>query len=493
VPGAAPIYCPPERNIVTGSRLNFYVCRICLVATLGGLLFGYDTAVISGANDALKVHFHLSDFYLGWVVGSALLGCCAGVLVAGKLTDLIGRRAVLALSAVLFLVSALICAITVTPTELVCARILGGIGVGMASLLSPLYIAELSPSRIRGALVSLNQIAILVGMVLSYFVNAWIAKWGMEYYTHPGDQFIAHYAGQPDPPADPAQFWLQTMGWRYMLGAMAIPAAIFLLLTFGIPESPRWLLKRERIDDARGVLKRINGDDAVVEAEMTEIRTAIAHEQGKLAELFRPGTRGTVFMAMVLALFQAITGINIVMYYAPTIFTSAGMGAVAALSTTVIIPVVMIAFTIGSMFLVDRVGRKPIMLLASAGMGISLALLGYTFAHQAGAHADAGLLECILTYVASFSIGMGGIYWVVVTEIFPTRVRGAASSLSVVFLWGGNFLVSLYFPVMLAQMKGDAFFVFAAMCALCFVFILLCVPETKGKSLEQIEHELFKV
>jgi sugar porter (SP) family MFS transporter len=445
---------------------NFYVYRICLVATLGGLLFGYDTAVISGANNALQAHFALTDFDLGWVVGSALLGCCVGVLIAGKLTDLIGRRAVLALSAVLFLVSALVCAITSTPSELVCARILGGVGVGMASLLSPLYIAELSPTKIRGALVSLNQIAILVGMVLSYFANAWIARQGN--------------AG-----------WLIETGWRYMLGAMAIPAAIFLLLTLGIPESPRWLLKRERIDDARAVLKRINGDDAMVEAEMSEIRAAIAHEQGKLSELFRPNTRGTVFMAMVLALFQAITGINIVMYYAPTIFTAAGMGTVAALSTTVIIPVVMIAFTIGSMFLVDRAGRKPIMLFASAGMGISLGLLGYTFAHQAGA--GTGLLAWILTYVASFSIGMGGIYWVVVTEIFPTRVRGAASSLSVVFLWGGNFLVSLYFPVMLAQMKGDAFFVFAAMCALCFVFILLCVPETKGKSLEQIEHELFKV
>jgi len=472
---------------------NLYVYRICLVATLGGLLFGYDTAVISGANNALQAHFHLSDIYLGWVVGSALLGCCGGVLVAGKLTDLIGRRAVLALSAALFLISALLCAITVTPTELVCARILGGIGVGMASLLSPLYIAELSPTRIRGALVSLNQIAILVGMVLSYLVNAWIAQWGVNHYTNFEVQYVpGHYAGQPDvPEIDPVQFWLQTMSWRYMLGAMAIPAAIFLLLTFGIPESPRWLLKRDRIDDARGVLKRINGDNAVVEAEMRDIRAAIAHEQGKLSELFRPNTRGTVFMAMVLALFQAITGINIVMYYAPTIFTSAGMGTVAALSTTVIIPVVMIAFTIGSMFLVDRAGRKPILLFASAGMGISLALLGYTFAHQA--NVGTGLLVWILTYVASFSIGMGGIYWVVVTEIFPTRVRGAASSLSVVFLWGGNFIVSLYFPVMLAQMKGAAFFVFAAMCALCFVFIWLCVPETKGKSLEQIEHELFKV
>jgi SP family arabinose:H+ symporter-like MFS transporter len=446
-------------------RPSFYVYRICVAATLGGLLFGYDTAVISGANDALKIHFHLSDLALGWVVASALVGCVIGVLIAGKLTDRIGRRAVLALSAVLFLVSALVCTVTQTSSELVTARIAGGIGVGMASLLSPLYIAELSPTRIRGALVSLNQIAILVGMVLSYFANAWIAREG-----------------------DAA--WLTVTGWRIMLGAMAVPALIFLALTCTIPESPRWLLKRGRTDEARRVLVRINGDKAVVDREMGEISAAIAHEQGRLAELFRPGTRGTVFMAMVLALFQAITGINIVMYYAPTIFTSAGIGTGTALSNSVIIGLVMMGFTVISTLLVDRAGRKPLMLFASAGMGISLALLGLNFAHNG---AGWGLLVWILTYVASFSIGMGGIYWVVVSEIFPTRVRGAAASLSVVFLWGGNFLVSQFFPAMLAAMKGDAFFVFAAMCALCFVFIALCVPETKGKSLEQIERELFKV
>jgi SP family arabinose:H+ symporter-like MFS transporter len=445
---------------------NLYLYRVCLVATLGGLLFGYDTAVISGTIDALQVHFQIDKLHIGWVAASALVGCVIGVLIAGKLTDRLGRRAVLMISALLFLVSALACTITHTPNELVAARILGGMGVGMASLLTPLYIAELSPTRIRGALVSLNQIAILVGMVLSYFANAWIAREG-----------------------DAA--WLAETGWRIMLGAMAVPALIFLALIFTIPESPRWLLKRGRTDEARGVLTRINDDSAVVEREMNDIRTAIAHEEGKVSELFRPGTRGTVFMAMVLALFQAITGINVVMYYAPTIFTSAGIGTLAALSATVIIPVVMIAFTIMSMYLVDRAGRKPIMLFASAGMGISLALLGIVFAHASTS--GWALLLWILTYVASFSIGMGGIYWVVVSEIFPTRVRGAAASLSVVFLWGGNFLVTWFFPALLDLMKGSVFYVLAGMCVLCFIFIAFCLPETKGKSLEQIEHELFKV
>jgi SP family arabinose:H+ symporter-like MFS transporter len=444
----------------------FYVYRICLVATLGGVLFGYDTAVISGAVDALKVHFHLDSIPLGSVIGSALIGCIIGVLVAGKLTDWAGRRAVLMLSAVLFLISALACTITSTADELIAARIIGGIGVGMASLLSPLYIAEISPARIRGAMVSLNQIAILVGMFFSYLANAWIAGFG-------------------------DATWLIETGWRIMFGAMAVPSILFLLFTFTIPESPRWLLKRGRDKEARVVLLRINADSVTVDAEIKEIRTAIQHEQGKLSELFRPNTRGIVFMTMVLALFQAITGINCVMFYAPTIFTSAGVGTGTALSNSVIISLVMMAFTVGSMLLVDRVGRKPIMLFASAGMGISLALLGFGFA-QAGA-SGWGLLIWILTYVSSFSIGMGGIYWVIVSEVFPTRVRGAASSLSVVFLWGGNYLVSLFFPVMLEALAGRVFYVFAFMCLLCFFFILWCVPETKGKSLEQIEHDLFKV
>jgi len=445
---------------VTGAR---YVIFVSVVAAMGGLLFGYDTAVISGTVEALREHFALDALELGWVVGSALLGCVGGVIVAGKLTDWLGRRIVLAVSALLFLASGLWCYVAGSVTELVAARILGGVAVGFASLLVPVYIAELAPPRRRGALVSLNQIAILLGMVLSYLANAWIGQLG-----------------------DTA--WLAQTGWRVMLGAEALPALLFLILSLVIPESPRWLLKRERTDQARAVLERLHGP-AIAAAELAEIREAISHEQASVFELFRHGTRGVVLMAMTLALFQAITGINIVMYYAPTIFTSAGIGTGTALSHSVIIGLVMLIFTLGSMFLVDRLGRRPIMLLASAGMGLSLVLLGRMFEGTSG---DGGwLLLWILTYVSSFSIGMGGIYWVVVSEIFPTRVRGAAASLSVIFLWGGNYLVSQFFPAMLVALAGHVFYVFALMCLLCFVFIFAFVPETKGKSLEQIEGELF--
>ena len=242
------------------------------------------------------------------------------------------------------------------------ARMLGGIGVGVASLLVPVYIAELSPPQRPGALVSLNQVAILVGMVISYLVNAWVGLLG-------------------------SNEWLATAGWRVMLGAEAAPALVFLTLSMRLPESPRWLLKRERTDDARRVLDRLHGE-AVARKELEEIREAIAHEQGTVAELFEPGRRGTVVMAMVLALFQAITGINIVMYYAPTIFASAGIGTGRALEQSVIIGLVMLVFTLVSMLLVDRLGRRPIMLLAAAGMeGLSLTLLGLMFSASGGSTA----------------------------------------------------------------------------------------------------------
>lgn len=440
-----------------------YIIFVSSVAALGGLLFGYDTAVISGTVEPLRQHFSLDPLALGWVVGSALIGCVVGAALAGKLTDALGRRAVLSLSGALFLISGIWCYLSPSVGQLVAARILGGLGVGVASLLVPVYIAELSPPGIRGALVSINQVAILVGMVLSYLVNAWIGRLG-------------------------DGGWLAAAGWRVMLGAEAVPALLFLVLSLTIPESPRWLLKRGSVERAHAVLRLLHGETAG-RRELDEIREAIAQEQGTVSELFDPRSRGTVIMAMVLALFQAITGINIVMYYAPTIFTSAGIGTGAALEHSVIIGLVMLVFTLASMLLVDRLGRRPLMLLAAAGMGFSLALLGIMF--TAGGTNGKWLLIWVLTYVSSFSIGMGGIYWVVVSEIFPTRVRGAAMSLSVVFVWGGNYLVSQFFPAMLAALNSRVFFVFALMCALCFVFIWRFVPETKGKTLEEIERELF--
>lgn len=450
---------PPEA--IGHSRA--YVLFVSMAAAFGGLVFGYDTGVISGAVEPLRMRFALDPFNLGLLVSSALIGCIGGVLVGGGLTDWLGRKKVIAISALLFLVSAIWCYLSRSATELTLARILGGIGVGFASLVAPVYIAELAPARIRGGLVLMNQVGILVGMDLSYLVNAWIGMGGDE-------------------------AWLADVGWRMMLGAVGVPAAVYLVFALLIPESPRWLIKKGRKEAARAVLRRVHGP-AEGDAEAATIERTVAHEEGGVRELLRAGSRGVIIMAVILAVFQAITGINIIMYYAPTIFVSAGIGTGSALGHSVIIGLVMMFFTIGSTQLVDRVGRRPVMLFAAAGMGLSLGLMGAFFDDSSGAGWK--LLLCTLAYVSCFAIGMGGIFFVIISEIFPTRIRGAATSVAVCVLWCGNYLVSLVFPSMLHLLKGDSFYVFSVICFACFAFVWRFVPETKGQTLEQIEHKFY--
>ncbi|HET9108585.1 MAG TPA: sugar porter family MFS transporter [Steroidobacteraceae bacterium] len=444
-----------------------YLRLICMAAAVDSSVYGYDTAVISGTADSLRRHFGLDPLAVGWVIGSALLGCVLGVLIVGRLTDWLGRRRMFVASALIFLLSAIWCYLAPSVTQLVLARVMGGIGVGFASLLVPVYIAEISPARIRGALVSLHQFGIVTGMTLAYVVNAWIGRNG-----------------------DVA--WLADRGWRVMLVTTGVPAGIFLLLTVVMPESPRWLIKRGKLAEALAVLRRLHGAEAAA-TEAQEIRATIEQERGRMRELFRRGVRGIMFMAMTLALFQAITGINVIMYYAPSIYTSVGVGAANALSYQVINGVALIAGTISSMFVVDRLGRRPIMLMAITAMGVSIGLMGAFFGRATGGGLGWGMVACTLLYIFAFNFGMGGIYWVMVSEIFPTRIRGAASSLSVMFLWGGNWVVLLMFPTMLNVFKGGVFYLFAAICIVCLLFMWLFVPETKGKTLEHIERELFHV
>ena len=336
-----------------------YLRLICLIAAVDSSIYGYDTAVISGTVQALRAHFQLSSLDIGWVVGSALLGCIAGVLLVGRLTDWLGRWRMFLVSALLFVISALWCYFANSVGDLVLARMVGGLGVGFGSLLVPIYIAEISPPKIRGALVSLHQLGIVTGMTLAYVVNAWIGRGGNE-------------------------VWLAEHGWRLMLAACGIPAIVFLALMSWIPESPRWLIKRGRDDEALRVLRRLH-DESTALAEAREIRAAVGQEQGKIRELFRPGVRNVMFMAMTLALFQAITGINVIMYYAPSIYASVGVGTSSALAQQVINGLALIAGTVSSMFVVDRLGRRPIMLMAITAMGLSLALVGVFFGNAGSA------------------------------------------------------------------------------------------------------------
>ncbi len=444
------------------SKVN-YVFAISGIASIGGILFGYDTAVISGTTQALQSYFQLDDKTLGLIVSSALIGCILGVATAGWIIDTFGRKKGMIFAGFLFFISAIGCAFPMNMEFLISSRLVGGIGVGVASMATPIYIAEIAPPSIRGKLVSINQVAIIVGMVLAYSVNRFIIDLGDE-------------------------VWMNNTAWRWMFAAEAIPAILYLLLIYFIVESPRWLAKNQQLQNVKLVLQRITRPE-LVEQTYSAILKNLKEEEGKILELFRPKMQRITIMAMLLALFQAITGINVIMYYAPRIFLTAGIGVGDAYGHSIIIGLVMFIFTLLSLFLVDRIGRRPLLLIASFGMAISLVLLGLAFpnAQETGEL----LLFYTLSYVSFFSIGMGGIYWVVVSEIFPNRIRGRAMTISVIFLWGGNFLVAQFFPLLLSALKEQVFFIFALSCAVCFLFIYLSVPETKRQSLEDIENKLF--
>ncbi len=443
-----------------------YLTRLSLVAALGGLLFGYDTAVISGAIGFLQSHFELDAAMKGWAASSALVGCFLGVVFAGEVNDRLGRRTALLLSALLFLVSALGSAFPRTLTEFVVFRMVGGLGVGMASMTSPMYIAEISPARLRGRMVSVNQFAIVFGMLMVYFVNYFIAGAGDE-------------------------AWNVDIGWRCMFGSEAVPATLLLLLLLGVPESPRFLVHKGREQEAQQVLERIDGP-VYAEREMQEIRSALREEPGSLWELLRPGMRIVLVIGVSLAVLQQITGVNVFLYYAPEILKSvAGSEMDIALLQTVLVGAVNLAFTVMAIWLVDRVGRKPLMILGAGGMGVCLTAIGVASMTQS---IGPWLLWFMLGYIACFAISVGPVTWVILSEIFPTRVRGRALAVATFFLWVANFVVSQTFPMMAENPylverfhNGFPFLVYAVFCAVLVGVIIGLVPETKGRSLEEIE------
>ena len=442
-----------------------YVFLVCVVAALGGLLFGYDTGVINGAIGPLKAHFILSARAEGWATGCALLGCAVGVALAGFLSDRLGRKKVLILSAVLFFVSAVGTAVPRTVAQFIIFRIIGGIGVGAASITSPMYIAEISPARIRGRMVSVNQFAIVTGFMVVYFVNYFIALQG-----------------------DNA--WNEQLGWRWMFGSEALPALMLLLLLFLVPESPRWLTKQDRGDEALGILARVDGAD-YAQKELAEIKDAIAHETGSLRQLFEPGMKIALIIGIVLAVLQQVTGINVFLYFGTEIFKKMGSETNAALLQTVIVGAVNLSFTVVAIWTVDRLGRKPLMMIGSAGMGICLLAMGLSVYLD---RTELWLLLFILGYIACFALSVGPVTWVILSEIFPTRIRGRAMGIATVFLWVSNYIISQTFPMMdenkwLLDRFNHAFpfWLYGAFCVVLFVFVWSFVPETKGKTLEQIE------
>jgi sugar porter (SP) family MFS transporter len=456
-----------------------YLLPICLVATLGGLLFGYDTGVISGAIEPLTVRFGLNELMKGWASGCVLLGCATGVLLVGPISDRFGRKPAMMLAAVMFLSSAIGTAAPSDVWTFIVFRLLGGVGIGIASISTPMYIAEITPAHLRGRLVAVNQIAIVGGIAATSFIN----------YA------IAHSKGDPASPQ--VQAWLTQTGWRWMFGIGVAPAVLFGLLLLPIPESPRWLIERGWHDEAKAILDRVAGS-GFAQAEFDAIHSALTREQGAWAELFSPAFRAPLFLGIALAILQQVTGINVFMYFGATIFKSlsASTGVDAGLLQQFIINGAGVLFTVIAIAKVDQWGRKPLMIVGAAGMGLSLVLMGVLAQTMTDpGSASRAMLGCILLYIGCFGLSVGPVTWVILSEIYPTAVRGRALGVATFFLWLSDYVVTQTFPILDAKDSwfvktlhhAFPFYIYAGFCLALVWLVWRFVPETKGRSLEQIE------
>ena len=450
-----------QRITLNKKTLSGSLALVTLVAAMGGFLFGYDTAVINGANQYLTKYFTLTPAQEGFAGASAILGCIPGAMVAGFISDRFGRRRVLFLCAVFFAASAVLSAVPRTFTEFLAARFLGGLGIGATSMVCPVYIAELAPADRRGRLGSLFQLGIVLGIFITLFINAMIQGLG-----------------------DTA--WNTTSGWRWMLGAEVVPAAGLLLIVFLVPESPRWLIQRGREAEARMILEPITGT-AAAEAEIAEVRAAIAGEEGRFSELFSPRFRRPLLIAIMLMAFSQFSGINAIMYYSTKIFTTAGVGVQDAFMASTIVGLVNLAFTVVAIAFVDRAGRRMLLLIGLTVQTLALGAVGSMF------RADVSglpLLAAILAFIAAFAIALGPIPWIVCSEIFPTRIRGRAMSLATFTIWTACYAVTQTFPMLNdnpAIGPAATFWVYGGLSLAALLFVLARVPETRGRTLEEIE------
>lgn len=440
---------------VTAGGSRVYVYMVSAIAAISGLLFGFDIAVINGAIIFLRQQFALSEMQTEWAASALLVGCVAGASVAGTLSDRFGRRRILILAALLFAASSLGAALPRNLIEFAVARFIGGVAIGVASVLAPLYISEVAPPSIRGRLVSLNQMAIVSGILLAYLVNWLLAGLG------------------------PAS-------WRWMFASAAVPSVLFFFALLFVPESPRWLTKQNRSGEALGILSRVGGQEHA-QAELRQIEQAIAEETGTLAELFQPGLRKPLIIAVVLAVLQQITGINTVLFYGSIIFKEhAGNAENAAIGANVLVGLVNVMATIVALWIIDKVGRKTLLIVSAGGMALSEIALGAAFLMEP---APAGLiLGIILGCAAFFAVGLGPAVWVLMAELFPTRIRGRAMSIATIALWVACVaLTATFLSLTRAITATGAFWLYAAMCITTVIFVWRVTPETKGKTLEEIE------
>jgi sugar porter (SP) family MFS transporter len=448
---------------------------IALIAAMGGFLFGYDTAVISGTLALVRTQFMLNPGMEGWYVSSALVGCIVGVTGAGWLSDKYGRKVVLLLTGTLFSISAIGCAISASFTVLIFYRLVGGIGVGIASMLSPLYISEISPPSMRGKLVTLYQFAITIGILCAYFINVWL----LEASNNPGFPNMKNL-----------HFIFKEEVWRGMLGMEAIPAIIFFFLILTIPRSPRWLVVKGDTKNARRILTRLVGSE-VASDEIKEIEETAAMEKGSWKMLLTPGLKVALFIGMALAVLQQFTGIDAIIYYGPRIFEAAGFGLSDALGGQVIIGIINVTFTVIAIFTIDIFGRRRLLLTGTIGMFISLIAIGTLF--SIGEAEGMLLLSLILAFIACFAFSLGPVVWVILSEIYPTKIRGRAMSIATIAVWIGTAIIGQMIPISLDNLGPDVtFWIFAFFCLPTIYIGWKMLPETKGRTLEDIERYWLK-
>ena len=447
-----------SEKAVGSTKHTGFVTVVSAVSALAGLLFGYDTGVISGARLFFRDDFQLTTLQDEAVVLAALLGCVIGAMIGGVLADVFGRRKVLIWVALLFIVGAIGTALAPGVISLFLGRVVVGIAIGIASFTAPLYISEISPANVRGTLVSLNQLMITIGIVCSY---------------------LADYA------------LADVRAWRWMFGVAAIPAAIMLIGLLFVPESPRWFMRQGLRDTARTVLSKIRSDSDV-NAELTEIESSLNQQKGSWRELLSPALRPALIIGIGLAAFQQFTGINTVIYYAPTIFQLAGLksNSVAILATAGV-GVVNVLMTVVALWLLDRAGRRPLLLWGIVGMVITLGFLGFAFVSPRFTQVLSPVaVVCVMLYVACFAISLGPVFWLMISEIYPLKIRGLAMGVATVSNWGSNAIVAFTFLTLL-ELLGHAwtFWVYALVGVSAWIFVYKLVPETKGKTLEEIEAE----
>lgn len=466
---------PTETSSLKAHYHLGYVWLISIVAAMGGLLFGWDWVVIGGAKPFFQRYFELTnETQIGWANSCALIGCLAGALIAGGLSDRFGRKRLLIIAALLFAVTSVGNALAHNFTVFITWRILGGVAIGLASNLSPMYIAEVAPAQMRGKLVSINQLTIVIGILLAQYLN-----WFLVRKLPPGatDEFIRNS-------------WFGQQGWRWMFGLTAAPALVFFLGMLFVPESPRWLAKNGKAARAREILTRIGGVPYAA-AAVADIQSTLASEavqRVRFSDLLDPKIRRVLGLGIILAVFQQWCGINVIFNYAEEIFHAAGYDISSVLKNIAWTGSVNLTFTFIALGVVDRGGRRPLLLFGSAGLALIYIAIGFCYSQGVQ---GLPMLLLVLAAIGCYAMSLAPVTWVVIAEIFPNRIRGAAMAVAVSALWIACFILTYTFPILNAKLgPAGTFWLYGAICVAGFIYIKLKLPETKGKSLEQLEREL---